>query len=69
MKFTCRCLDFLDHQILLSLLNRRKSEIGYIQNFQCFLHYLLSCVYVKQKESTDFKFLRRKNNLTQRQLC
>ena len=39
-------LDFLDHRILVSLLNHRDSELGYIQDFKCLLHSLLSLIYV-----------------------
>ena len=39
-------LDFLDHHILIFLLNHWDSELGYIQNFQCLLHFLLSQIYV-----------------------
>ena len=39
-------LDFLDDQILISLLNYRDSELEYIQNFQCLSQFLLSRIYV-----------------------
>ena len=39
-------LDFLDHQILVSLLNHRDNKLGYNQNFQCLLHFLLPRIYV-----------------------
>ena len=39
-------LDFLDYQTLVSLLNYWGSEVEYIQNFQCLLHFLLSRIYV-----------------------
>ena len=40
-------LDFLDPQILVSLLNHQGSELGYIQNRQCLItFFLLSLIYL-----------------------
>ena len=45
-------LEFLNHQVLVSLLNHQDSELGYIQNLNCILHFLLSQIYVPLKNNT-----------------